>query len=354
MKKKYLKKLIALALAICVMVAGLPIMANAISFWDFKDVHYWSWYAIPAEYCISRGYMVGTSSTTFSPNKTVTRAQMVQVLYNIAEKPYAEEYPNPFYDVSDNKWYSSAVKWAKASGVVNGVSETAFQPEKAVTREQVALMFRNYRKYMAGNVSANNSAYLNRFTDRGKISSWAVEGVNWAVQYGLMSGTTTTKLSPKESCTRSQLAQFIKNYFEPLTVSSPSENGNITYKSIIGTWKINIGRTEQENGRPLNQIFGQGINLENMMVFEADGSFEYSVGIGAGDAENCGSASSGSCAVSGKTVIVRNYISDDEKEKLKWTFDILQEGGEIVLRRMYNRKSDSMNKGYMLYYTRVS
>lgn len=216
------KKIVSMLLSFCLFVGSLSLSASAASIDAMWDVSTSAWYYSAAKYCVDGGYMNGTGENTFSPNGVVTRAQVVQVLYNMAGKPNAAGYSNPFYDVSGNAWYANAIKWAKGNGIANGVSETAFSPNKAVTREQVAVMFKNYKKYTSGGTPTIYSAYLEKYSDKYSVSSWAQSSVNWAVQYGLMSGTSASSLTPQGTCTRSQLAQFIKNYFEPLTVAKPT------------------------------------------------------------------------------------------------------------------------------------
>lgn len=216
------KKIVSMLLSLCLFVGSLSLSASAVSIDAMWDVSTSAWYYSAAKYCVDGGYMNGTGESTFSPNGVVTRAQVVQILYNMAGKPKAEGYSNPFYDVGGNAWYTNAIKWAKGNGIANGASATTFAPNKAVTREQVAVMFKNYKVYTSGSTPTVYSVYLEKYSDKYSVSSWAQSSVNWAVQYGLMSGTSASNLTPQGTCTRAQLAQFIKNYFEPLSVTKPS------------------------------------------------------------------------------------------------------------------------------------
>lgn len=176
--------------------------------------------------------MNGESKTKFNPDGTVSRAQMVQVLYNLEGQPGLAGEPDVFDDVDITNWYFRAVTWAKAKNIASGTSATTFEPNAPVTREQVATFFANYAKFK-NNYSGTQSD-LGKYSDQNKISAWAKENISWAVNYGLMSGTSSTTLDPQGTCIRAQLAQFIKNYFKddsdpeitptPTPTPDPDEN----------------------------------------------------------------------------------------------------------------------------------
>lgn len=218
------KRLCAGILALCLLFAG-DVPAGALEpegALPFHDVSPTQWYHAPIAYCVEKGYMRGQSETQFAPTGRVNRAQVAQVLYNLAGNPNASALKNPFRDVG-NGWFTDAVKWCRAEGIVNGVTETSFAPLTPVTREQAAVMFKRYHAFTGAEDIPFDSAYFNRFADREHISSWAVEGMNWAVQYGLVSGMTENLIAPRGDCTRAQLAQIIQNYFEPQAVMPPEE-----------------------------------------------------------------------------------------------------------------------------------
>lgn len=221
---KYGRKFMAGLLVLCLMIGmGSPAKADdsAGDAFFFEDVDVTQWYFPAIAYCVGEGYMKGLSETAFVPFGTVTRAQMVQVLYNLSGRPDTEGLENPFTDVEETDWYADAVKWGRQQGVVNGLTETLFAPNNPVTREQVATMFMRYHQYSGGESLPYDTTWFYRFIDRGFISGWANESLNWAVQYGLLSGIRENILSPMGTCNRAQLAQFINNYFEPPAVTPP-------------------------------------------------------------------------------------------------------------------------------------
>ena len=186
--------------------------ASAASASNMTDIPSGSWYESAVRYCLNNNYMSGESETKFNPDGTVSRAQMVQVLYNLEGQPGLAGAPNVFNDVDITDWYFRAVTWAKAKNIASGTSATTFKPNAPVTREQVATFFANYAKFKNNYSGAQSD--LSKYSDQNKISSWAKENISWAVNYGLMSGTSETTLDPQGTCIRAQLAQFIKNYFK--------------------------------------------------------------------------------------------------------------------------------------------
>ena len=183
--------------------------ASAASASTMTDIPSGSWYESAVRYCLNNNYMSGESETKFNPNGTVSRAQMVQVLFNLEGQPGLAGAPDVFDDVDITNWYFRAVTWAKAKNIASGTGATTFEPNAPVTREQVATFFANYAKFKNDYSGAQSD--LSKYSDRNKISSWAKENISWAVNYGLMSGTSETTLDPQGTCIRAPLAQLIKN-----------------------------------------------------------------------------------------------------------------------------------------------
>lgn len=205
------KRLFALLASLILLSSACP--AHAAESGAMKDIEsHWGRAAI--EYCLDGGYMKGTRPDTFLPNGSVTRGQVAQVLYNLAGVPETDGSGCPFRDIGDH-WSRNAVEWAWSSSVVEGIGEKTFAPDAKITREQLVQMFRNYRQYAAGEAAEPNPAYLDAFTDWELISPWARDAAAWAVEYGLASGVGNDRFAPRKTCVRAELAQVVKNYFEP-------------------------------------------------------------------------------------------------------------------------------------------
>ena len=213
------KRVFSAALA-CVLLVSATLSASAANVSDMTDIPSGSWYESAVQYCLNNNYMNGESETKFNPNGTVSRAQMVQVLYNLEGQPGYTSGHTPFEDITPGSWYYNAVRWSEENGIASGTSATTFKPNAPVTREQVATFFANYAKFKNNYSGAQSD--LSKYSDRNKISAWAKENISWAVNYGLMSGTSETTLDPQGTCIRAQLAQFIKNYFKDDSEITPT------------------------------------------------------------------------------------------------------------------------------------
>ena len=178
----------------------------------FVDVNDGDWFFDSVAYAVKNGLFKGTSDTTFAPNSNMTRAMFVTVLYRMAGEPDASKYDNPFEDVKDGMWYTDAVCWAAANGIVKGVSDKAFAPNADVTREQAAAFMQRYASFQKYDVSAKND--LSAFTDAASISSWAKADMQWAVGAGLINGMTKTTIAPQGTATRAQVATILMRFCE--------------------------------------------------------------------------------------------------------------------------------------------
>ena len=184
--------------------------------YGFSDVagpNDWSHEGI--DYCVRRSLMVGTGVGTFSPGMNCSRAQIVQILYNLSgDKTDYGNYYLPFTDVAPGAWYYDAVAWAYFNNVVSGTSETTFAPNDVITREQMAVILYGYTAEFAPEFTGN-AASLNTFPDAGSVANWAYAAMSWAVGNGLISGMGSggvSYLAPQGSATRAQASAIIMRY----------------------------------------------------------------------------------------------------------------------------------------------
>ena len=167
------------------------------------------------DYCVRRSLMVGTGAGTFSPGMNCSRAQIVQILYNLSgDKTDYGNYYLPFTDVAPGAWYYDAVAWAYDNDVVSGTSATTFAPNDVITREQMAVILYGYTAEFAPEFTGN-AASLNTFPDAGSVANWAHTAMSWAVGNGLISGMGSggvSYLAPQGSATRAQASAIIMRY----------------------------------------------------------------------------------------------------------------------------------------------
>ena len=179
----------------------------------FTDVEK-NWAYPGIQYCVTHGIMGGMGDGTFAPTGTTTRAQIVQILYNLEGTP-AVSGTTPFTDLTAN-WYKPAILWAYQNNVVAGTTPTTFDPERPVTREQIAVIL---TQYMFNVLKMNRTwtpADLSTFPDGAQVSGWAKEAMQDAVALGLINGTKASDglvyLDPQGSAARQQVATILMNF----------------------------------------------------------------------------------------------------------------------------------------------
>lgn len=171
----------------------------------FTDVEENVWYHDGIDFMVRNGYMNGVSADTFDVEGSLTRAQLVTILYRIAGEPETSA-AIPFADVADGQWYTKAIVWAAENGIVKGVNETTFAPNDPITREQIAVILYRY-----AHEENTEDGKLTSFPDAKDISGYALEAMNWAVARGLINGSDG-KLLPQDTATRAQIAVILARY----------------------------------------------------------------------------------------------------------------------------------------------
>ena len=174
----------------------------------FTDVPANHWAQAAIQHVYDNGLMTGISDTAFAPEATTTRAMIVSMLARMENVTSAAD--AGFSDVAADDWYATAVNWAAANGIVNGISDDTFAPNDPITREQLAAMLMNYAQWKGQDTSAR--ADLSGYSDA--PSTWASEAVQWAVAEGLLAGVTDDELQPQGQATRAQVAAIMQRFLE--------------------------------------------------------------------------------------------------------------------------------------------
>ena len=173
----------------------------------FTDLNTNRWYHVYTDYVIARGLMNGMSSTQFAPEANLTRGQLVTTLYRLAGEPEVTE-PATFADVAEGRYFTDAIAWAEDLGIAEGITETEFAPEGAVTREQAVTFLYRYVVNYLGQEPARGGD-LSIFRDAGKISDYAREAMAWATAEGFLEGYGDSTVGPRNPVTRAQMAKFL-------------------------------------------------------------------------------------------------------------------------------------------------
>ena len=232
---KKVQRFLAMILSLALAFTMAPAAFAAESDTGFSDVSANAWYADAVEYVKDNGIMNGTSATTFSPESSMTRAMLVTVLYRASGSPAVTGSAN-FTDVSSNAYYTDAVAWASANGIVTGYGNGHFGSNDPVNRAQIATILWRY----AGSPTAESGQ---DFVDENTIPTYASTAVDWARANGVVNGKEGNRFDPQGNATRAQVATILRNY---LTMDQngqqpdTDENGKVLVAYFSGS-----GNTER-------------------------------------------------------------------------------------------------------------
>lgn len=225
---------VVLALTLC-----MGLSAPALAARTFTDVpaDYWAHDAI--QYVTDEGLFSGTSGSTFTPGGTMTRAMLWVVLARMDGVDTSA--------TNGGAWYQTGLDWAVEAGISDGTNANG-----SITRAQFAAMLYRYAQYAGANTAADTSM-LDKFTDAGSIPSYAVEPLAWAVENGIVSGTSATEVSPSGSATRAQVATMLMRYEQKFgdsqeaadpgeTVTEPEQpSSEYTMKLALMNHNLSVG-----------------------------------------------------------------------------------------------------------------
>ena len=171
----------------------------------FSDVEKSDFFYEPVGHAYQNQYMNGTGATKFSPEKAITRGQFVTALHRLSGEE--AQGSHTFTDVEEGSYYEDAVIWANANGIVTGVSDTAFDPDASITREQMAAILYRFAQYKGFDTTAQGD--LSAFRDADQVSGYAQEAMIWANQTGLILGKKADLLAPQGIATRGQAVTIL-------------------------------------------------------------------------------------------------------------------------------------------------
>ena len=174
----------------------------------FNDVSYGDWYYNAVQFVYSRGIMDGVDYYKFAPNGTITRGMIVTMLWRMAGEPF--EMPvTSFTDVEIGRYYTTAVAWACRNGIADGMGESTFGPNDAITREELVTLLYRYAQYFGHSCIGTS---IEGFADAGSVSSYAYNAMCWAYKAGVVTGPTGSRLNPQGTASRAEAAQMIMSF----------------------------------------------------------------------------------------------------------------------------------------------
>lgn len=175
----------------------------------FNDVSYGDWYYNAVQFVYSKGIMDGVDYYKFAPNGTITRGMILTMLWRMAGEPF--EMPvTSFTDVEIGRYYTTAVAWACRNGIADGMGETKFGPNDAITREELVTLLYRYAQYFGHSCIGTS---IEGFADAGSVSSYAYNAMCWAYKAGVVTGTTGSRLNPQGTASRAEAAQMIMSFY---------------------------------------------------------------------------------------------------------------------------------------------
>lgn len=175
----------------------------------FNDVSYGDWYYNAVQFVYSRGIMDGVDYYKFAPNGTITRGMILTMLWRMAGEPF--EMPvTSFTDVGIGRYYTTAVAWACRNGIADGMGESTFGPNDAITREELVTLLYRYAQYFGHSCIGTS---IEGFADAGSVSSYAYNAMCWAYKAGVVTGTTGSRLNPQGTASRAEAAQMIMSFY---------------------------------------------------------------------------------------------------------------------------------------------
>ena len=199
---------VALCAELRAAVSGLKVVENT-----FDDATS-GWYKPAVDFAQASGLMSGMGDNKFAPDVTTTRAMVAQVMYELADEPDVSGLTCPLSDVDSTAWYADAVTWAYNAGVVSGYEDGTFRPGRAITRQEMAVMF--YGMLFGTDsilVEDDIKIALGAFKDGDTVASWAREAVAVCYISGIMVGDNGS-FKPTDLLSRAQLAQVFRSFYE--------------------------------------------------------------------------------------------------------------------------------------------
>lgn len=205
----------------------------------FVDVVDNAWHSSAIYALFSRKMMVGTGANMFSTEKNITRGMACTVLYRLSGEPSFVG-GTAFSDVDPYAWYAKAVFWASANNLLPGYDNGSFGVNKAITREDMALLFYNYAAYIGKDVS--QTSRLGKYHDAGVVSAANTTAMEWTVHEGIIVGRSNTKLEPKGKTTRGEFATIIYRFLQSFMKIDDDKVTWIEYKE--DTAKTSTNKTQ--------------------------------------------------------------------------------------------------------------
>lgn len=245
MKKQ---RILSALLALCIVFTLVP-TALAAKADDFTDVSRSDWFYDYVDYVTSKGYFRGTTETTFSPQRNMTRAMFVVVLFRF-DGAKGDSSQSAFTDVAPGAWCTAAINWAAANKIVEGKGDGTFAPDAPITRAQMCAIIDRYLNYYKkdNKVTLSQTGSVSAMSDQNTVPSYAVDAIKQSQRYGLINGFKDGTFRPNALSTRAhvaaviyRMADLVKNAKAENTSGGGSSGGGSTTYTYTLTYDANGG-----------------------------------------------------------------------------------------------------------------
>ncbi|WP_084134890.1 cyclophilin-like fold protein [Paenibacillus harenae] len=268
MKRKQTSRFISLLLVIVLIVCMTPTAFAA----DYNDTAENAWYHTAVDYVTNRNLMAGTGRGNFEPETSMTRAMLVTILHRIEGSPEVSG-NGGFSDVPDGNYYTTAVAWAEANQIVNGVEDGRFAPHSRITRQEFASILYRYANAKGYDTSAY--ATFDGYSDASQIHSYAETAMHWAVGSQILRGSSNS-LTPSGSATRGQAAALFMRFMENIAKEEPAEptipalpeEGMITMDITVGNKTFTAKMYDNETTKALIAQLPMTVNMSELNGLE--------------------------------------------------------------------------------------
>lgn len=220
------KQVVSACLVGSMLMSTMAVPAMAVSVDSFSDVNKNDWFYPGVQYVAEKDYMIGVGGDRFAPAMEMTRSMFVTILYRI-EGVKDTSQKSQFKDVPDGTWYTQAVNWAAANGIVEGNGADMFLPDNLITRQDMCTMMSRYITYheKKNNVTHEKKGEAKTFADEAQISDYAVEAVKNCVSWGLIEGNELGYFLPLNTASRAEVATVISRLTWTANESGGSTGG---------------------------------------------------------------------------------------------------------------------------------
>lgn len=259
MKKQ---RILSALLALCIVFTLVP-TALAAKADDFTDVSRSDWFYDYVDYVSSKGYFRGTTETTFSPQRNMTRAMFVVVLSRF-DGAKGDSSQSAFTDVAPGAWCTAAINWAAANKIVEGKGDGTFAPDAPITRAQMCAIINRYLNYYKKNnkVTLSQTGSVSAMSDQNTIPSYAVDAIKQCQRYGLIIGFKDGTFRPNALSTRAhvaaviyRMADLVKNAKAASTSGGGSSGGGSSSTDPVIDPKDRIGKAVSASIDQVNHRF---------------------------------------------------------------------------------------------------